>query len=158
MSLRSYLLLMIFATSLCWSAFAMVLYSINPDITNQVGFSLFYLSLFLAVSGTASIIGFIIRFIGLKHEMAVCSVKAAFRQSFLFAGMIVISLLLLANNLFSWLNLVLLIVGLSVLEYFLISYAQTPVACELDDNEEESEEISEELPQLDNLVQNNLEE
>ncbi len=87
-----------------------------------MGFSLFYLSLFLSLVGTASIAGFIIRFIALKRELVFNSVKEAFRQSFLFAIFIVAILLLLSQNLFSWLNLILLVVGLSMLEFFLISY------------------------------------
>jgi hypothetical protein len=83
---------------------------------------LFYLSLFLALTGTAALLGFIIRFAFLKQKLVFRIVAEAFRQSFLFASLFVISLLLLANNLFSWLNLLLLVLGLSVLEFFLISY------------------------------------
>ncbi len=98
-----------------------VLWTVNPDITNWLGFLLFYFSLFFALSGTAAIVGFLIRFIGLKRELVFNSVKSAFRQSFLFAFFIVAILYLLSHNLFSWLNLFLLIIGLSLLEYFLIS-------------------------------------
>ncbi len=149
MSLRSYLLLMIFATSLCWGAFVIVLYSVNPDLTNWIGFSLFYLSLFLAISGIASIIGFVVRFIGLRHELAINSVRAAFRQSFLFAGLIVISLLLLANNLFTWVNLILLIAGLSVLEYFLLSYTQNNIE-HITYSTEQERYLQEEAEEIDN--------
>lgn len=103
----------------------MVLNSINPEITNWWGFFLFYFSLFLAVSGTASVLGFIVRFIGLRREWEMYSVKSAFRQSFLFAGLVIISLALLAKDLFTWFNLLILILGLSVLEYFLLSYSET---------------------------------
>ena len=147
MTLRSYLLLMIFATSLCWGAFIMALYSKNPNITNWLGFSLFYLSLFLAISGTASVLGFIVRFIGLKHELAINSVRSAFRQSFLFASLVVISLILLASNLFTWINLLLLIAGLSVLEYFLLSYTSYNI-------EHETQNIE----QPDGYVENNINE
>lgn len=123
MTLRSYLIIMIIATIICWGAFIFTLWTINPEITNWLGFLLFYLSLFLALSGTAAIVGFLIRFVGLKHELAFYSVKTAFRQSFLFAFLIVAILFLSAYNLFSWLNLFLLIISLSILEFFLISYS-----------------------------------
>ncbi|MDD4333517.1 MAG: hypothetical protein PHT51_05425 [Patescibacteria group bacterium] len=125
MSLRSYLLIMIVATLVCWGAFCFVIFSINPDTTNWVGFLLFYISLFLAVSGTAAILGFVVRFIALKRELAAQAVREAFRQSFLFSVLSVAILLMLAHNLFSWLNLFLLVVGLSVLEYFLITYTNS---------------------------------
>jgi len=122
MSLRSYLVLMIVATSLCWLAFSLVIRIVNPETTNWLGFLLFYLSLFLSLVGTTALIGFIVRFIGLKHELVLYSVRAAFRQSFLFAFFIAAVLFLLAHNLFSWLNVIFLVIGLSVLEFFMLSY------------------------------------
>ncbi len=122
MTLRSYLIIMLTTTLLCWAAFIFVLWNVNPEITNWLGFLLFYLSLFLAMVGTGALIGFVIRFVGLKHELAFRSVRDAFRQSFLFSFLIIAVLFLLSKNLFSWLNLFLLVVGLSVLEFFLISY------------------------------------
>jgi hypothetical protein len=113
---------MLITTFVCWTAFLFVLWTVNPESAGYIMFSLFYFSLFLSLVGTASIVGFIIRFIALKKELVFNSVKEAFRQSFLFAIFIVAILLLLSQNLFSWLNLILLVVGLSVLEFFLISY------------------------------------
>ncbi|KKR21313.1 MAG: hypothetical protein UT48_C0010G0061 [Parcubacteria group bacterium GW2011_GWE2_39_37] len=112
---------MLIATSLCWLGWGMILFTINPTTTNLLGFSLFFISLFLAITGTAAIIGFLVRFILLKHELAFRSVKDAFRQSFLFAFLMIAALFLLSKGLFSWTNLVFLIIGLSSLELFLIS-------------------------------------
>ena len=122
MTLRAYLILMTSATIICWLAFGFILWTVNPEITNWVGFLLFYASLFVALIGTAAIIGFLIRFIWLKQELIFNSVKIAFRQSFLFAVLITIVLFLLSKDLFTWLNLILLVIGLSILEFFLISY------------------------------------
>ena len=117
-------MIMLVTTLLCWLAFVFVLYNVNPGITNWLGFLLFYSSLFLALVGTAAIFGFVIRFIGLRHKLAFRSVKDAFRQSFLFSFFIVATLVLLSQDLFSWLNLFFLVVGLSVLEFFLIGYSK----------------------------------
>ena len=122
MTLRLYLTIMAITTAICWTAFIFILWTVNPEVTNWIGFLLFYLSLFLALIGSITIIGFLVRFIWLKHELVFNSVKIAFRQSFLFAFLIIAVLFLLSKDLFSWLNLGLLIVGLSVLEFFLISY------------------------------------
>ncbi|MFA4833659.1 MAG: hypothetical protein WC619_02300 [Patescibacteria group bacterium] len=122
MTLRSYLIIMAITTLVCWAAFIFILATVNPQITNWLGFSLFYLSLFLALSGSAALVGFLVRFVGLRHELAFYSVKTAFRQSFLFAFLIIAVLFLLAYNLFTWLNLFLLVIGLSLLEFFLINY------------------------------------
>jgi hypothetical protein len=114
-------------TTVCWTAWIIVLFMINPLVTNWIGFVMFYSSLFLALVGTAALTGFIIRFIALKQELAWRLVKEAFRQSFLFSMLIVISLILLSKDLFSWLNLLFLILGLSILEFFLISYGRPGV-------------------------------
>ena len=111
-------------TAFCWLVFSYVLWTVNPEATNRVGFGLFYLSLFLAVSGTAALAGFLIRFVFLRHELAVTTVKIAFRQSFLFAGFIVAALFLSARGLLTAVNLLILIVGLSMLEFFLLSYGR----------------------------------
>lgn len=122
MTLKAYLTLMIVATAICWGIFLFVLLTINPEITNWLGFLLFYLSLFLSLSGTAAILGFVIRFVAMKKELVFRSVIIAFRQSFLFAFLIAVTLFLLSKNLFTWLNLFLLVIGLTVLEYFLINH------------------------------------
>lgn len=134
MTLKTYLIIMLTTTMICWLAFAFIIWTVDPGSTDWLGFVLFYMSLFLSLVGTAAIIGFIVRFIGLKHELAFRSVRDAFRQSFLFALLIVVALLLLSKNLFSWLNLFFLVAGLSVLEYFLISYGN-PSRSKQDNNE-----------------------
>ena len=120
MILRNYLALMLAATLVCWSIFAYVVNTINPNATNWIGFVLFYASLFLSFIGTSAIIGFLIRFAVLRQALVFRSVGEAFRQSFLVSLLMVIALFLLAHNLFTWINLIFLIFGLALLEYFLV--------------------------------------
>lgn len=122
MTLKIYLLIMGLASAVCWAAFGFIIFTTDPTITNNVGFLLFYSSLFLALTGTIAIIGFVIRFIALRQVLAFKSVKEAFRQSFLFAFAMIIILFWLARNLLNWWNVLFLIVGLSVFELFLLSY------------------------------------
>ncbi len=122
MTLRTYLIIMSLATIISFLAWLTVVFMVNPEITNWVGFALFYFSLFLFLLGGASLLGFFVRFVALKRELAFRLVKSAFRQSFLFSLLVVISLFLCAHNLFTWLNLFFLIFGLSVLEFFLLGY------------------------------------
>jgi len=122
MTLRFYLITMILITVVCWLVWLFVIFTVNPDVASWLGFVLFYLSFFLALAGSAAIVGFVIRFIALKKALAFRLVRDAFRQSFLFAFLISASLFLLSKNLFNWLNLFFLIAGLSALEFFMISY------------------------------------
>lgn len=125
MTLRRYLFIMSLMTMICWLAWGYVLLTVDPWTTNWIGFSLFYIALYLAVVGTAAIIGFLLRFIVLKQELAFNLVKEAFRQSFLFSTLIVVSLVLLSQNVFTWLNVFFLVIGLSILEFFLLSHEKT---------------------------------
>jgi hypothetical protein len=125
MGLKTYLLTMSIATLLCWAAWVLIFFTVDPETTNQVGFGLFYSSLSLALIGTGAIIGFIVRFVFLKHDLVLRHVLDAFRQSFLFALLLVVSLILLSAKLFSWVNLFFLMAGLTILEYFLVTYRRS---------------------------------
>jgi hypothetical protein len=125
MTLKNYLGVMSVLTVICWGIFLFVANLIDPSATNWLGFSLFYLSLFLSLSGTTALIGFIVRFVALKKELAFNLVKVAFRQSFLFSLFIIFLLILKSQDLFNWVNLFLLIIIFAILELFLISYKKS---------------------------------
>ncbi|MFA7088093.1 MAG: hypothetical protein WC146_02005 [Patescibacteria group bacterium] len=122
MTLKNYLLVMSVLTAVCWGIFLFVAGMVDPTATNWLGFLLFYLSLFAALSGTATIIGFFFRFVALKKELAFNLVKISFRQSFLLSLFIILLLILRAGGLFNWINLSLLVIIFTILELFLISY------------------------------------
>lgn len=125
MTLKNYLFVMSVLTTVCWGIFVFVAGLVDPIATNWLGFILFYLALFLALSGTAALIGFIFRFVALKKELAFNLVKVAFRQSFLFALFIIFLLILKSQQLFNWVNLFLLVIIFTILELFLITYKKS---------------------------------
>jgi hypothetical protein len=125
MSLRAYLTTMILATvgsALCLTAVVLL---ISPDQNNVLGMALFYTAMFLTVMGTASILGFVVRFVLLKKRLVAHVVIISFRQAFLIAFLTVTVLILLSQRLFSWLNMGFLIVGFTTLEFLLISFSTT---------------------------------
>jgi hypothetical protein len=124
MILKNYLILMSLATVLCWAIFIFIVNLINPESTNYIGFSLFYLSLFLSLIGTSAIIGFLIRFVILRKELVFYAVKIAFRQSFLFSLFLVSLLFLFSQALVSWFNLILLIIIFTILEIVLSTFSK----------------------------------
>lgn len=125
MTLKKYLMVIAIATAVCWTVFLFVSSVINPEATSWLGFALFYLALFMAVSGTASLIGFLIRFVALRHELVFYAVKIAYRQSFMFALFIIITLILLSQGLFTWLNLVMLVTVFVIAEMVMINSQKT---------------------------------
>ncbi len=120
MTLKKYLLIMGILTLIAWGIFARIIVVINPWESNWLGWLLFYLALFLALSGTAAILGFILRFKMLGKDLVFRTVITAFRQSFLFSLFIIAILIMLNQHLFSWLNLILLIIILAITEYLLV--------------------------------------
>ncbi|MCX6800351.1 MAG: hypothetical protein NT091_04360 [Candidatus Falkowbacteria bacterium] len=126
MTLRLYLSLMSLATLACWSIFVFIINIINPETTNLFGFISFYFSLSLSLIGTSTILGFFIRFILLKQNLAFRVVAETFRQSFLFTLFIITSLILLSRDIFDWINLVMLISVLSMIEFFILGYSKEP--------------------------------
>ncbi len=112
-------------TALCLISCIYVVFTVNPEATNWIGFTLFYVSLTFSLIGISALLGFLFRFFVLKKEMAFRLVKDAFRQSFLFSALMAISLFLLSQGMFSWLNLALLVLGLTVLEFFWLSFEKS---------------------------------
>ena len=122
MTLNKYLILMTLTTIVCWGAWISVINTINPIEAGFLGFFFFYSSLLLALTGTLSVIGFFIRKLVLKEELAFCHVAVSFRQAILFSILVAGSLILQAKGLLTWWNVLLFILALTVLEFFFISF------------------------------------
>lgn len=121
MTLKKYFFSIGLLTLFLWALFIFLALIINPETSDWVGFVFFYSSLFLALTGTIIIIGFNIRKKQLQKNLAFYLVKTSFRQAFLFSLLITATLFMLAENLFSWLNILILILILSITEYILIN-------------------------------------
>lgn len=128
MTIKKYLIIMSLMTAVCCLMWLYILWTVDPEATNWIGFVLFYSSLFVSLVGVFALAGFVARFVILKQGLAFRLVKEAFRQSFLFAVLVSASLFLLSKHLFSWLNLFLLVVSLSLLEFFWINYTERKVS------------------------------
>ena len=117
MTLRQYLVLMSVGAAICWLAWFFVLGSVDPSQTGFFGFLFFYSSLFLALGGTFSVIGFLIKKIVLKNDQIVFHhVKSTFRQGMLVATVIILGLILLQIKLLAWWNAILLILLFAAIE------------------------------------------
>lgn len=121
MTLRKYLILMSLASLVCWLAFILVIYYMNPISSGMIALIFFYLSLFLAIVGTFAIIGFLLRTKVLSGELIFKQVAVTFRQALWFGILAVFSLWLQSKNLLTWYNLSLQIIVLLILEFFFLS-------------------------------------
>ena len=117
MTLRQYLVLMSVGALICWLAWFFVLGSLDPSQAGFFGFLFFYASLFLALSGTFSVIGFLIKKIILKNDQIVFHhVKNTFRQGVLLAMVIILGLILLQVKLLTWWDAILLVMLFAAIE------------------------------------------
>lgn len=117
MSLRAYLIIMTIGALICWLAWFFVVGSIDPSSAGTIGFIFFYASLFLALTGSFAIIGFLIRKKIVKNDDVVFHhVKHTFRQGIIIAATLIIALMLLQANLLAWWNAILLLFLFFIME------------------------------------------
>jgi hypothetical protein len=125
MSLRLYLVGLMFSTIFCWACFVLILFYVNPDEAGFVGFLAFYLSLFFALTGTFSLIGFYLRVWLSRNEILFKHISPAFRQGFFLALILVISLVLQAFRILTWWDGLLLVGSVVLLEFYFMSRQTT---------------------------------
>lgn len=121
MTLRQYLALMIVSTAVCWFGWVAVVRYIDPISGGVIGITLFYVSLALALIGTISTAGLVIRARMHRHEAVSRHVIVALRQSLLLSGTVIAGLLLQSHGRFTGMNFLLLIGIATLAEFFLIS-------------------------------------
>lgn len=116
MSFRVYLIVMTLATIMAWISWLVVLVSIDPARTDQLGFVFFYSTLTTALVGTLSITGAGLR-IWLKREVPISKhVSKSFRHGILLSCLLVGALLMLGFGLFRWWTITLLVCFVTLME------------------------------------------
>lgn len=112
---------MSFTTLICWIAWLVVLYYINPASAGFVSFLFFYVSLFFALIGTFSLFGFFVRVWFSKEKVIFRHLGVSTRQALWFSVLIVITLMFQASSYLKWWSIALLILFLILLEFFFVS-------------------------------------
>ena len=125
MSFRSYLILMTLGTVVAWITWAVVLNGVDPTRSGLLGFCLFYLTFTMALFGTTSLIGMLVRLWLAKSELPSRIALRAFRQGILLTTLFSISLLLFSQGWFRWWTMVLVIIIVSFVELAFVSTRQS---------------------------------
>lgn len=121
MPFKKYIFLLVFSTILSLFSFFLVVAKINPENTNFIGFLIFYLTLFFALSGILSLFMICMRWIFIKNLVFFTNIKISLRQAILFSTTIVSFLLLKSIDVLRWWNII-LIIGIVVgVELFSVS-------------------------------------
>ncbi len=121
MSLNQLLLSVLTAGFACWVAWFFILFNVDPESSGFWGFFLFYLSLFLSLTGTIFAFSAWLRRKRNLQESEYQSVSISFRQSIFFSLAIVGVLFLQSKQFLTWWNLIILICGITLLEYLFLS-------------------------------------
>lgn len=121
MSFRSYLILMTIATVTAWIAWAVVIHGVDPSRSGVLGFLLFYGTLSMALFGTISILGILVRLWRLQGEIASRIALRSFRQAVLFSVLFITSLLLFSQGWFRWWTMILVVIIIAFIELLFVS-------------------------------------
>ncbi len=115
----------------CWIAWIFVLSYLDPVESGALSHVLFYLSLFLALMGTFSLLGFFGRVWFSKEEVIFRHLGVSFRQAILFALFLTGLLMLQGVRFLRWWNVLLFMILLTIAEFLFLSkrpYRQLPNA------------------------------
>lgn len=121
MSLKAFLALIIFGTIFAWLALGMAIFSFDPEKIGVLGFGVFYLSLFLSLSGIMFIIFDYFKAKIFKNQLLYLRLRNSVRHAILFSILVIGWGFLRSQELLTWWNIILFIVILTVLEFFFIS-------------------------------------
>ena len=122
MTLRQYLIIMSISTLLSWSAVGMIITMTDPTQTQSVVFVILFASLFLALTGTLSISGFLMRIWVLRKQYFISKeVLVSFRQAIMLATLLIASLVMQSRSILTWWNAVLMVMALTMLEFFFVT-------------------------------------
>ena len=112
------------ASLLGWGSWVVVLYKLSPFSSPEWALSLFFLSLFLALSTTFSLLFYVLRrkSATLPHTREM--VNSSLRQGLLVASMICLAALLQRLRVLTWWNATLLFLIVLLLEFYWVGRAK----------------------------------
>ncbi|MFH1171691.1 MAG: hypothetical protein V1778_04090 [bacterium] len=123
--MKRYLLLAAFGTLVCWTAWVLVLFNIDPFLSGFIGLASFYFSLFLALLGSFSLLGFLFRRTFSRDTIAYHHIGVSIRQALFLSLVLVGTLLLRGTKLYTWWNVAFLLAGFTILEWFFLTREST---------------------------------
>lgn len=122
MTLRQYLIIMSICTLLSWGAVGMIITMTDPTQTQSVVFVILFASLFLALIGTLSISGFLMRVWLLRKQYFISKeVLVSLRQAIMLATLLIASLVMQSRTILTWWNAILMVMALTMLEFFFVT-------------------------------------
>lgn len=113
-------------TILCWIAWGLILFRIDPQAAGAMGRVAFFISLLFALTGTFSLIGLGLRLKFVREPVIFRQTSIAFRQGILLGCLLTGGLILQATGFLRWWNLIAYLLILTVIEFLFLSREQKP--------------------------------
>lgn len=121
MAHKNYLYIILGTSLFAWAGFFTVIFKFDPFANTSVSLAFFYLSLFIALSGSFTLIGYYFRIWLYRNEIFYIHLNMSLRQGVLLALIAVSCLVLLMLKVLTWWSGGLLIAAALLLELYFAS-------------------------------------
>ncbi|MBT3865172.1 hypothetical protein HOE67_04905 [Candidatus Peregrinibacteria bacterium] len=121
MTHKRYLTVIGAAGLFAWIAFVTVIFKFNPYESASLALAFFYVSLFIALSCTFTVLGYFFRLWLYRNEVFYMHINISLRQGILLSVIAVSCLILLMLNVLNWWSGMLLVIAATLLEFYFTS-------------------------------------
>lgn len=125
MSLRLYLIVMALVSLCAWTAWLIVLHTIDPTKSGFLGFLLFFTTLGISILSSMTLFGTLIRVWSRREQVVYRLVVRSLRQALILTSLFLVGLVLSGLGLFVWWVLVLLVLIATVLELIFLGSTES---------------------------------
>lgn len=116
-----YIIIIFIATMLSWTSFLLIINRLSPFVSGYLALTLFYLSLFIALMGSFTLLNYYTRLVFKKEKIKLYDLNIAIRQSALMSIFICISLAFQRLRILNLWDALLLFIIIALTEYYFIS-------------------------------------
>lgn len=124
MNFKQFIQLTVISTLVAWALWVFIVLSVDPVFASFFEVSIFYLALLVAITGTVSGVAVAVRVKTRPQTILFRHVVISFRQALLLGVLIVISLMFLSRGLLNIWSILILILILSLVEWYIQSLNQ----------------------------------
>jgi hypothetical protein len=110
-----------FSSVLSWLSFFLVINRLDPFANTATALVSYYITLFLALTGTFTIIGFYIRLWWLKNSLYYHNINISFRQGFLVALGVCAMLGFQSLRILNWWDGIIIVIIVTIIEFSFLS-------------------------------------
>jgi hypothetical protein len=121
MTFRMFLTIMSIASAAAWIGWLIILYGVDPSRSGSLGFVLFYVSLGIALIGTLSVLGVLVRLWTKQEGLVVILSMRSFRHALLLSTIFITSLIFLGIGMLRWWIVVGIVFIVSLIELIFLT-------------------------------------